>query len=349
MRIEKIRKLVWLANVLLGVGLAWYAFTLFSDSDPRYRYVKDLGETSDRDTESPQVEVAKQKSWYELLLTLPKDGERPAPEVDLGPTEVEEKIEKGAVAQLADLIGYSWVFIPTEDGPPQTTDESQAHLKLKKQGGREVWIPIGEVIPGSAWRFVDLIVDESAKKAKAIFTPIEGEDAGNPHELDFVVSKTATSLPTTMHSTSGGGVGPDGNGGDVGTGGSPEEFTVDDIPVFPEGTTRFAVTPRERRLLSREDFQKEEIGNISSVSWKNPDTGKYEGIQIKKVARRTYAYKRGVRDGDIVISINGKPVTGRAGVIKYLKSDEGKDQKQYVVVMRTATGAQKQLVYNVDE
>ena len=367
MRVEKVRKLVWLGNVALGGALAWYAFTMLTAPQRPYIYVRDLKGLSARDASSPKVDVAKPPSWYGVLLTLPINGDRPPPAIEAGPAVAEEKADTSPLAQVADFISYRRVLPVDEDGNvlrgpdgrEQTSDDSAVLLKLKRQNGDEVWVPIGDVIPGTGWKLVDLFVANEERESgqrelvrRAVFVPDEGEDAGKPFPLDFVVVPLAESARPSTVSGSGGGSGAGADSGPSALDGaslSPEE-ALERLPVFDETATRFRVTAAERDIISRQSFQEAELGKISSVSWKNPDKGgRYEGIQIKKIERRSYAYRRGVREGDVLISINGHPVSSRSGVMKYLKSDEGKDHKQYVVRMRTATGEEKQLVYNVED
>jgi hypothetical protein len=73
--------------------------------------------------------------------------------------------------------------------------------------------------------------------------------------------------------------------------------------------------------------------------------GKSIGLMFKSVEKGSMIQRRGVKSGDILKSINGKPVRTRQEVVNYLNK-EGKGLKQYTVVMER-DGKEIKKVYNV--
>ena len=67
------------------------------------------------------------------------------------------------------------------------------------------------------------------------------------------------------------------------------------------------------------------LNSVSLTTFTNPETGA-KSIKVGSVKQDSLAYKRGVRQGDVLISINGIPVSSKAGAINYFKQhpNEGK-------------------------
>lgn len=71
-----------------------------------------------------------------------------------------------------------------------------------------------------------------------------------------------------------------------------------------------------------------ELNLVTLTALPNPKTGKTE-LTAAKIEPDSLAYKRGFRQGDILISINGYPVHTKTGAINYVK--EHPDLSKYIV------------------
>jgi len=62
------------------------------------------------------------------------------------------------------------------------------------------------------------------------------------------------------------------------------------------------------------------LGDVSLSTYRNPETGK-ESIKLGEVKENSIVHQRGARMGDILISINGIPVSSKAAAINYFKKN----------------------------
>ncbi len=67
------------------------------------------------------------------------------------------------------------------------------------------------------------------------------------------------------------------------------------------------------------------LDSVSLTTFTNPETGA-KSIKAGAVKQDSLAHRRGVRQGDVLISINGIPISSKAGAINYFKQNpnEGK-------------------------
>lgn len=65
---------------------------------------------------------------------------------------------------------------------------------------------------------------------------------------------------------------------------------------------------------------------------KDPRTGKYDGIELKSVAPGSIVARHGAKDGDVIKSINGTPVTSTQEAIKFVKTNKDQYSTWEVVV-----------------
>lgn len=62
------------------------------------------------------------------------------------------------------------------------------------------------------------------------------------------------------------------------------------------------------------------LGDVSLATYRNPETGK-ESIKLGDVNEGSVVYQRGARKGDILISINGIPVSSKPAAVNYFKKN----------------------------
>jgi hypothetical protein len=65
---------------------------------------------------------------------------------------------------------------------------------------------------------------------------------------------------------------------------------------------------------------------------KDPRTGKYDGIELKTVAPGSIAARHGAKDGDVIKSINGTPVTSTQEAIQFVKNNKNQYSTWEVVI-----------------
>lgn len=92
------------------------------------------------------------------------------------------------------------------------------------------------------------------------------------------------------------------------------ENTVERRPgIFTLGTEDMAAFERDHlQILSSE---------VRHRSWRNPRTGRYEGVEIQDVAAGSLVAKHGVKSGDVIKSINGHPVNSVNQAIHFVKTN----------------------------
>ena len=65
---------------------------------------------------------------------------------------------------------------------------------------------------------------------------------------------------------------------------------------------------------------------------RNPNTGRYDGIELTQVAEGSVASRHGARAGDVIKSINGHPVTSKQEALSFVKNNQDMYDKWQVVV-----------------
>jgi len=85
----------------------------------------------------------------------------------------------------------------------------------------------------------------------------------------------------------------------------------------------YALSRKEYRLVT--EGYDQILKKVSLATYRNPKTGK-ESIKLGSVGKDSIVARRGFSTGDILISINGIPVSSKAGAINYFKQHphEGK-------------------------
>jgi len=101
----------------------------------------------------------------------------------------------------------------------------------------------------------------------------------------------------------------------------------------PDETTE--VTPgnwhmskKEYTYLRTETGAKKEMDMVNVAAVRDPKTGK-TSLQVTSINESSLAYRRGIRSGDVLISINGFPVHTRSGAINYF--EEHPKEGTYIV------------------
>ena len=262
---------------------------------------------------------------YRVCYALPIEGDPPIVVVDDGPG-----VDEGVVPPLARDYELQWMKV---DPDPM---KSFIHL-LRKSDSKTVWFRVGDKV-GGAWKLLEIT------NRSATFENVKDEE-GQQVTLEHKLVSIS------------GGVGPAEPAAEPGEiprtlriGGEPE----DDSPPPIDAPAREAVMVRENLWSvpkeEREWFRvygEKVIEDIAVIPEKDPDTGKPNGVRIKTIRKGSILAKRGLKPGDKVISINGKPVTSRQDAISYVKG-EGKGATRYIVEIERR-GTIIKMTYNVKD
>jgi hypothetical protein len=115
-------------------------------------------------------------------------------------------------------------------------------------------------------------------------------------------------------------------------------------PTIPQATReRPRSTPQETRLIGndhyliglddRAEIEKDYTRILAELRFdrhRGP-TGKYDGVEVKDVPEGAFAAKYGVKEGQVIKSINGHPITSVSEGIKFAKDNQDKYEVWYIV------------------
>ena len=99
----------------------------------------------------------------------------------------------------------------------------------------------------------------------------------------------------------------------------------------PLGRNRFRLGTEDMRQIG-EDFPRILSEEVRTRRHRDPNTGRYDGIEITSVADGSIASRHGARSGDVIKSINGHPVTSQQEAIAFVKNNQDMYDKWEVVV-----------------
>ena len=85
-------------------------------------------------------------------------------------------------------------------------------------------------------------------------------------------------------------------------------------------------------LVIAEDFPRILSEEVEIRRHRDPATGRYDGIEIARVAPGSIAERHGAQTGDVIKSINGHPVSSQAEAINFVKTNAEMYDKWEVVV-----------------
>jgi hypothetical protein len=97
------------------------------------------------------------------------------------------------------------------------------------------------------------------------------------------------------------------------------------------GRNRFRLGTEDMQTIG-EDFSRILSEEVHTRRHRDPNTGRYDGIEITSVAEGSIASRHGARSGDVIKSINGHPVTSPPEAIAFVKNNQDMYDKWEVVV-----------------
>lgn len=97
------------------------------------------------------------------------------------------------------------------------------------------------------------------------------------------------------------------------------------------GRNRFRLGVDDMQQFS-EDYPRILSEEVRTRRHRDPNTGRYDGVEITSVADGSIASRHGARSGDVIKSINGHPVTSQQEAINFVKNNQDMYDKWEVVV-----------------
>jgi hypothetical protein len=323
MQIKFLRKLLWVTNTLLVLGIVAYALFFFILGGARKRGAqpaeKILG--GRLPSAAPDVEQKKLKPWtlfgpvHELVI----DGEPPV--------EVTQDPEAGPVETVPPLARdykLRWIAVNLRD-----PSGSWAHLEYTSGDKKLVTVQVGEFVEYTRtlqrkdgdWQLVSVELTETGEE-KAVFRREDSDESvtllaerAEPGQL----GKGAPGEPKALVVNEGPGVGLYQK--------QPRERPTREAIEIRDN--EFEVPPEEQSWWS--DYGEEELTDKVALETAKVG-GKAVGLMFKSVEKKSMVARRGVKSGDILKSINGKPVRSRQEVINYVNG-EGKGLKTYTILI----------------
>jgi hypothetical protein len=97
------------------------------------------------------------------------------------------------------------------------------------------------------------------------------------------------------------------------------------------GQGRFRIGTEDAAVFA-EDYARIISEEVQTRRHRDPRTGRYDGIEITRVAPGSIVERHGAQSGDVIKSINGHEVTSQQEAISFVKANEGMYDKWEVVV-----------------
>jgi len=334
MSVKGLRKILWVANTLLVLGIVAYALFFFILGGVRKQGVRTpekLLTKRNLPEAAPDVKTDKVLPFdtYSVIYQIVIDGEPPV---------VEKPIDPGAAAPevppIAEDYNLLWVAVST------SPLGSYAHLEHK--ASKKIYaVQVGE--------FVEYV--RTGTRVDGDWKLVAVSAIPSPWRADFIQdgSEEKVTIEQVREEPGELGTGPIAKVKDIvansGHGVGLVEKQPRDRPTRELVEIRkneFNVPPEEEAWWG--EYGEEEI--TDKVAFEvHKVKGKASGLMFKTIDKGSMMQRRGVKSGDILKSINGKPVKSRQGIINYLNK-EGKGLKRYTVVIER-NGKEIKKVYNV--
>ncbi len=312
MNIKLLKKLLWMMNALLVLGVVGVVLKFFlflpasakqsrSAEDILGQVIQQGRRTIERDKPDPPITY---RNTHELAI----NGAPPPPPEVIGPGSEQPK-----VSPLARNYELAWQMLDPEGWG------SYAHL-LKLSDQTIISVEVGEMVDG-AWKLIRVGVDDAEFEDETSGTTVTlVRKRSEIVDLDSGVSETGSANP------SGPGFGSDGRER------TPEEdFKLGPIKGALKKTENHYEMPVEEAGWWGRNY--EQVANqVALQPVKDPETGRPDGVLVKKITAGSMAQRRGLLPGDKIKSVNGTPVNSRQDAINYYKGP-GKGLNRYLVVI----------------
>lgn len=320
MRVRQVQTLVWLGNVLVLAGAGWVGWNFVSTKKAQAKTAK---------PEWPEVAAKPIDSrWpgevkaFTHIWETPVNGPPPPPPEVKGPIVV----KKDPAEEFREKLQITGGMLGSSSTTTVnfTFDSKAATLRL------------GEKLEGAgrSWQFVRFDFERATGKATARF--VSGD-------LDVVVSQVPPSMKPLTDEESGKFTASYGGAVDPNL---VRREKIDRPGYFDKVSGEWTVT-HEESLWWDLWGEAEVLSKLSARSETDPE-GNARGVRLLSVPSPSALLPdgRGLRQGDLVRSVNGVPTKDLKDVTNYLRG-EGRGLPRYVVVIER-DGTEKTVVYNVE-
>jgi len=347
MSVTRLREIIWIASILLTAGLGWYVYEIIVvaqgsvaeiDPDEVKRTLQDVEDYSgpkqslvdtqlirktfwDFDwsgkpapvvVEAPVVKPVQTGPVYtpvsEILAIyfMQEDSTHP----ELSRTFVFYKSSSGVTGELAEL---GQVLYPGDsDGQPH---DERRPCRLAEPHDN-IWVHSITLEEGVTFRFDD-----------------EGRDAESLKTEEF---ETELMIPKV----------------------DPASAARPGVVAIPRGQMGVSWRPDQTTQIGSDTYQ---IGSQDAVDLgenyahylanevrhrrhRDPQTGKFDGIEIQSVAPGSIAARHGAAEGDVIRSINGHPVTSVSEAVTFVKNHE--DEYSVWEIVISNRGVERTVTYH---
>jgi hypothetical protein len=313
MSITKFKPALWLAAALTGGYLAWYVASFLL-------HMEDLKEQVSREEqykaldgarkpEPPKDNLVEYDRVKRVFFDLPWTGKETKVEVSGAGPKVDDTPKYKPVKDLLKVL-----FIQVD-----TTDAKQG-LALVKFSDPQ--------LAAAAKHYEDSVL-HTGERLAAPYTGIHVVSIA-PDGVHFGFDDAAREMEVLppLAFPNGRGIVKVGEGGVI----LPEARAAiprsAGAPVWKPKTTtqldaagkRFAVGTEDLREMER-DYARILSQDVSYRSYRNPRNGQLEGIELTRVKPDSIPARAGLSEGEVLISINGHPVTSVNDAIQYVKKE----------------------------
>lgn len=327
MRISQLKTLVWIASAFVFGGVVFAGMQFYEGFKIR-RQAPDPVEWPEvegynaADFETGAGRIAE----YEKIWKTWSDGEiPPPPKVDTPkpPKPDPEKEFRGQFKYLGGIVYYG------TSGANMARSGSRAHVSFS---GKEQVIGLGQML--GPWQLQEYRYDPEKRADVLVFRRNDTTFQGS---VTFMEEPKAEGIEGVEEI-------------------EPGVENPFDPPVSPDNLTRsgyrladgsFFIPSEETEWYETYGLEKL-LPTLGLRPNELPD-GTVAGVKVQSMPGqgvRAIKGDRGIRQGDVIRSINDVPMNSSADIVSYLKGD-GKGLNQYVVVIEAA-GKERTEVYNVE-
>jgi len=335
MSVIRLRGIIWIVSILLTAGLGWYVYDIvvvFQRSVPLYekagveRVLMDV-----EDVKNSTRSLVKSQLIVKTFFDFDWSG-KPAPVVveapeveplDVGPvyTPVEDILSVHYMEEDSTHAERSRVFVfyksdsgvtgrVAEEGEllypgaseGQPRDDGRPHRLADPHGN--IWIKSITLADGVTFRF-----DDEERAEENLSTPKFDTELVIPRvDSDSAARLDGLSIPQSSR----------------GATWRPEQTTQ-------IGADTFQIGSQDATDLG-ENYAHYLANEVRHRRHRDPQTGKFDGIEIQSVTPGSIASRHGASEGDVIRSINGHPVTSVSEAITFAKNHEDEYSVWEVVI-----------------
>ena len=323
MSVTRLREIIWLVSCLLTAGLGWYVYgivVVFNGAEPMYqkseveRVLMDVADVS-----GPSRTLVDARLIEKTFFDFDWSGRPPVDVVEVPLVEPES-----AGPNYTPIEEILSVYFMQEDFAHP--ERSRAFVFYKSDSGvTGEAAELGEVLhPGDSLQtpHENVSVRSITIEEGMVF---EFDDEERPVEsLRTEEFDTQLVIPRV----------------------DPDSAQRPGVIAIPQGRRGVAWRPTQTTQIGSDTYQ---IGSQDSADLaenyahylanevrhrrhRDPQTGKFDGIEIQSVTSGSIAARHGAAEGDVIKSINGHPVTSVSEAITFVKNHEDEYSMWEVVI-----------------